>query len=92
MTIANNALTAYPEIKNVIILEHPPRFDAQEQDPLSLKPEFAKYANNLLQQLRFESKFKNKIVLGKHKLNCSEEARIERFFNVENNRCSYTIG
>ena len=76
---AEKALASHPELKKVIILEHPPRYDTPEQDPLSLKSEFAKYANNIYHQLWFESKLKHKIALGQHKLECSEETRLKRF-------------
>ena len=48
-------------------------------DPLALKPELAEYANTLYRQLWFESNLKNKIMVGKHNLKCSEEARLQRF-------------
>ena len=86
MTTGENALNAHPEIKKVIIMEHPPRFDTVDKDPISLKSEFAKYANNVYQQLWFESSLKHKIVIGQHKLDCSEKTRLERFTNGMNNR------
>ena len=73
-------------MKNVVILEHPPRFDIKAKDPLSLKSEFAKYANNMYQQLWFASDMKDKISIGQHNLQCSEEVRISRYTNDKNNR------
>ena len=82
---AQNALIKRPDIKSVTILEHPPRFDMRSQDPMSLKPELATYANNVFRQLWFESKLKHRIVLGKHNLDCSEETRLKRFKDTWNN-------
>ena len=86
MTVAQNALVTHPNIKNVVILEHPPRFDTEDKDPLSIKPELAKYANSVYRQLWFESNLKHKIVVGQHKLECSEKTRFDRFTNRMNGR------
>ena len=84
--IAENAISRTKSLKRVVILEHPPRFDRKEKDPLSLKPEFAKYANSLYRQLWFESSLKDKIVIGQHNLECSEKARLDRYTDRKNNR------
>ena len=42
--------------KNMMRTAKKERFDIKATDPLSLKAEFAKYANNLYHQLWFESK------------------------------------
>ena len=73
-------------IKKVIILEHPPRFDTKDKDPLSLKPEFAKYANTVYRQLWLASNLKDKIVLGKHNLDCTEKVRLDRFTDRQSKR------
>ena len=86
MATAENAILKHPEVKKVVILEHPPRFDIEEKDPLGLKPEFAKYANNMYRQLWFQSKMKDRIVIGQHKLECSEQARIDRYMNKKKNK------
>ena len=49
--VAENALENNLELKKVTILEHPPRFDTFREDPISLKPKLANYANNFFQQL-----------------------------------------
>ena len=82
MTTAEHVINVNPGIQKVIILEHPPRYDAKEVDPIGLKPELAKYANNVFHQLWFASKLKHKIVLGQHKLDCSEKARLARYTNA----------
>ena len=84
--IAENSIRSNESIKKVIILEHPPRFDTKDKDPLSLKPEFAKYANNVYTQLWLASNLKDKIVLGKHNLDCNENVRLDRFTDRESKR------
>jgi hypothetical protein len=86
MTTAENAILKHPEVKKIVILEHPPRFDIEEKDPLGLKPEFAKYANNMYRHLWFQSNMKDRIVIGQHKLECSEQARIDRYMNKKKNK------
>jgi hypothetical protein len=83
---AEKALVLYSKSKKVIIMEHPPRYDTKDSDPSSLKPEFARYANNVYQQLWFASSLKNKIVKGQHNLQCSENVRLERFVNKKNKK------
>ena len=85
-TVAQNAINAHKEIKKVVLIEHPARFDTDQQDPLSIKAELAKYANGVCRQLWFESNLKHKIVLGQHKLDCSEKIRLERFTDRSNNK------
>ena len=84
METAQKTIETNQSIRKVIILEHPPRFDTKNADPLSLKPELAKYANSLYQQLWSKSAVKDKIVLGKHNLNCSEETRVTRYTGRNN--------
>ena len=83
---AEKALKAHPEIKKVLILEHPPRFDESSQDPHSLKPEFAQFANKVFYQLWFASGFKDKIALCHHKIEWSEKTRLKIFTGGKNNR------
>ena len=68
MNAAHNSLKEHPNLKKVVIFEHPPRFDAEEIDPIGLKPALAKYGNNVLNQLWLDSSFKNKISIGSHSL------------------------
>ena len=74
---AENVIKSYPDLKKVVILEHPPRYDMVNVDPLSLKPELAEYANTLYRQLWFESTLEGKIIVGKHNLKC-QTAKIYR--------------
>ena len=68
MNAAHNSLKEHPNLKKVVIFEHPPRFDAEEIDPIGLKPALAKYGNNVLNQLWLDSTFKNKISIGSYSL------------------------
>lgn len=78
-TTAQNALLKHPKLKNVTLMEHPPRFDTADKDPSSLKPQLAKFANNYLQQLWSNSSLKHKIVVGQHNLLCDGKIRQARF-------------
>ena len=53
---------------------------------MSLKAELAEYANSIYRHLWFESSLKDKIVLGKHSLDCSEKTRLARYTDRINNR------
>ena len=49
-------------------MEHPPRFDTQDMDPTSLKPNLAKLANASLSGLWLNSTLKERIFIGCHSL------------------------
>ena len=63
-SIAETALQTYPELKKVILLRRPPRFDPVAVDPLQLKPQLSKLGDAFLFDLWCNSSFKNKIFLG----------------------------
>ena len=44
--VAEAALTNHPQLENVVILEHAPRFDRKDVDPLGLEPKLATFANS----------------------------------------------
>ena len=69
--IAENSIQKYPNLRKVIIMEHPPRFDTVDVDPLSVKPTLAKLANTTLGQLWLNSPLKDKIFIGQHSLESS---------------------
>ena len=50
-SVAERSLKEYPNLKNVVIMEHAPRYDTGEVDPTGLKEALAKYANNIFNQL-----------------------------------------
>ena len=55
MNAAKRALENDSNLKEVIIMNHVPRFDTKQADPVSIKPKLATYANNLLQEKWLES-------------------------------------
>ena len=65
---AHDAIENHPNIEKVVIMEHAPRHDVNDVDPLKLKPTLARYANNIFNQLWLDSKHKDKIVVGQHSL------------------------
>jgi hypothetical protein len=69
--LAERSLRQNNNLKKVIILEHPPRFDQTDVDPTSLKPALARLANATLGKLWLNSKLKDKIVIGHHSLESS---------------------
>ena len=48
---AHDAIENHPNIEKVVIMEHAPRHDENDVDPLKLKPTLARYANNIFSQL-----------------------------------------
>ena len=72
-TVAQNALSRHPQLKTVVIMEHAPRFDVAFNDPTGLKSKLATFANSTLAQLWQSSPMKNKIVIGKHTLDCPDD-------------------
>ena len=71
LTVATNALETHQTIEKVILMEHPPRHDTCIDDPTGLKPELAKFANVTLQHLVNTSSMKDKIIVGRHNLDFS---------------------
>ena len=74
-TIAENALRNHKNLTKVVLLEHSPRFDNQDIDPIGLKHELAKFANVTYGQLWLTSPLKDKIKIGSHKLNCLDDSQ-----------------
>ena len=68
---AESALTNQPCLKKVVIMNQTPRYDESSVDPLSLKPALAQLFNNTLTDLWMDSKFKSRIAIGIHNLECS---------------------
>ena len=60
--LANEALEENKHLKNVVIMEHPPRFDDK------LRTQLARFANTTFNQLWASSLHKDKIVIGRHSL------------------------
>ena len=68
--VAERALESNSSLKEVIIMNHAPRFDTKEADPVNIKPKLATFANNLLEEKWLESSYKNRIHVGSHELPC----------------------
>ena len=70
-SLAQRSLQQNPNLKKVVLIEHPPRFVKSELDPTALKPDLARLANATLSQLWMNSPIKDNIFLGHHSLECS---------------------
>ena len=75
INIAENALADNAELKNVTIMNHAPRYGAEDIDPLGLKHNLANLANSHLLKLWLSSSCKDKIFIGSHSLETSAEIR-----------------
>ena len=80
--VAEDSLNNNPELKKVTKMNHAPRYDHRDTDPVGLKPNLAIFANNYLLELWLQSPLKNKIHIGIHNLECTGEVRRQRFTDV----------
>ena len=71
---AQNALKDNTNLEKVIIMEHAPRYDTADVDPVGLKPALAKYANNTFNQLWLNCPLKNKISIGHHRIDAEKSS------------------
>ena len=81
-----NALRLNPNIKKVVIMKHIPRYDPAEVDPLGLKPSLSLLFNNTLGNLWMESKFKQKMFIGNHNIDCNGAIREARYRHTKSGR------
>ena len=66
--------------KQVFVLEHVPRFDIEENDPMGVRPELARLANLELRRARDASSQAEHIMVGQHTgLECDGKIRVDRF-------------
>ena len=79
MKVAVDALANHPSIKNVTVMNHSPRFDSREVDPVGLKPNMANFSNSYLLELWLDSPQKKNIFIGSHTLDFSADVRNERY-------------
>ena len=84
--IAEIALTSNSSLKHVTIMNHVQRFDTHDDDPLGLKPKLTEFANNFFLQLWLDSQLKNKIFIGSHTLECSDQTKLNRYVNEQTGR------
>ena len=77
-SVAQNAVLDNPELRKVVLMEHAPRQDPPEVDPMRLKPKLAQLANSTLAQLVWNSGLQNKIIIGKHSLDTTTANTVYR--------------
>ena len=80
---AENALASHPGLKKVVVMNQTPRYDEKSVDPLSLKPVLALLFNNTLTELWTGSKFRAKVVIGAHSLDCSGGVKEARYRDIK---------
>ena len=76
--IAVNALENHKELKKVVLMEHAPRFESKT-DPAGVKAQLAYYANSVYEDLWKSSNIKEKIIIGKHSLECDADKLQARY-------------
>ena len=79
-------MSSRPQLETVVILEHAPRFDRKDVDPLGLKPKLATFANSTFYNLWLSSPFKDKIKIGKYNLDCSGDLVKTRYTDEKTQR------
>ena len=84
--VASSAIENNSDLKKVVIMEHTPRYDTKELDPVGIKPVLANYANNVLNQFVLDSNLKHKISIGRHSLEASDASHDDIFKNVEDGK------
>ena len=77
--VGEKAIQNHPTLEKVVIMDRTPRCDKRDADPSSIKAQLSKFGNGQYDKLWAESNFKDKIVVGKHQLDCSGETRDRRF-------------
>ena len=79
INIAQDALAKHPELKKVTIMNHTPRFDTPDVDPVGLKHNLANFANSCLLELWMDCTMKDKIFIGSHNLESSGAQKTHRY-------------
>ena len=90
--VAEKALTTHSSLKKVTIMNHAPRFDQENVDPLGLKPKLANYANSFLLELWLDSPQKENILIGSHNLQCSANTTTQRYTDEHSGRYDGCMG
>ena len=68
MKVAEEAIVDDPHLEKVTIMNHAPRFDTKDVDPVQLKTKLATFANSYFLELWLDSSMKDKIIIGSHTL------------------------
>ena len=79
MKIAQDSLKNHPDLEKVTIMNHAPRYDTSDVDPVGLKSILANFATAYFLELWLDCPLKNKIVIGSHSLDYSGEERTRRY-------------
>ena len=83
---AESALACQPNLEKVILMNQTPRYDEVSVDPLSLKPALAQLFNNTLTDLWIDSKFKDKLAIGIHNLECTGGIKEARYRDIRSGK------
>ena len=86
LRVAEDALRNHPDLKNVTVMSHTPRYDTVKVDPVGLKSILANFANNYFLELWLDSPLKDKIFIGSHNLECSGKSRTNRYTDKRTGR------
>ena len=78
MKVAQDAIENNPSLERVTVMNHAPRYDTKDVDPIGLKPNLANFANNYMLELWMDSPI-DKIFIGSHNLECSGELKVKRY-------------
>ena len=73
------ALSDKPLLEKVILMKQTPRYDPASVDPLSIKPALVDLYNNTLTEQWLCSKYKDKIIVGTHNIECTGAIRESRY-------------
>ena len=73
MTLAVKCLEDFPNLKRVVVVKRPVRYDSLVNRQLS------EYGNDLLDELWSKMGAPNKIVIGEQHLECEDDLRTQRF-------------
>ena len=84
--VAQAALTNHPELQSVVIMQHPPRYDSPDVDPIGIKPQLAQYANSTFHQMWQSSAMKDRLTLGVHSLSCPDDVLTARYRDENSGR------
>ena len=84
--VAHAALTNHPQLQKVVIMQHAPRYDRPDVDPIKLKPELAKLANSTLNQMWHSSAMRDRIMVGVHSLDCPDDLLDVRYRDEQSGR------
>ena len=78
LNVAENAIADNIALKNVTIMNHAPRYDTNDVDPIGLKQNLATFANSYMLELWLSSPRKNQIFIGSHSLDAPADVRHKR--------------